>query len=142
MLLDSILPHPVSSGNECDKRSLNIAIFLISFINLSYLFPILTKHRMLKNSCHMLDTSCLKGGTPCHKSGPNGPHDTSCLNKKTHHVPKVAHHVIKVGPTVHTGTSCPNKKHANKITGHIMSEKMAHHAMAHHARHGHIMPQQ
>ena len=39
MLLDSILPRPVSSGNECDKRSLNIAIFLISFINLSYLFP-------------------------------------------------------------------------------------------------------
>ena len=24
MLLDSILPHPVSSGNECNKKSLNI----------------------------------------------------------------------------------------------------------------------
>ena len=48
MLLDSILSHSVSSGDKYDKRSLNIAIFLILFINLSYLFP-------------------------CHKSGPNCP---------------------------------------------------------------------
>ena len=35
MLLDSILPHPISSGNECDKMSLNIAIFFL-YLSLIY----------------------------------------------------------------------------------------------------------
>ena len=40
MLLDSILPHPISSGNKCDKRSLNIAAPFLSFYSdLSHLFP-------------------------------------------------------------------------------------------------------
>ena len=125
MLLDSILPHPVSSETKCDKRSLNIAIFLLCSNYLSVhtgtSCPNNKTHHALKVAHHARQADpTVHTGTSC----PNIKH----ANKITGHIMSKKWHIMTWHIMLDTAKLCPpqptppppkkkkkKKKHASKI---------------------------